>query len=117
MSKRQANRFKEAGFTIEPSEPDRILGRTKPTKIIFPDGTAVTNPTEMRNHLRGNPQARSDLRRAFNPKFAGFADAISNGVFARLKSDKTRKVNGNTDEERDKSVNQATAGEASGVNA
>lgn len=117
MSDRQVRAFQRAGFTIDPSTPDKRFGRTKPVSITFPDGTVVTTPTEMRNHIRGNTPALSALRKAFNYKFAGFSDPTSGRVFAGFKTDKTKKVTGGTAEERDKSITAATSGEKAGVGA
>jgi len=114
MSKKEVERFKKAGFVLEPEEPDRRFGRTKPTSITFPDGTKVNNPTELRNHLNKSAAARSATHKAFNPKFAGYATTISNSIMDRFKSSKTQKIKGDTDEERDKNVTKATSGNGAG---
>lgn len=123
MSKRQVKNFQKAGFTIDPAEPDKRFGRTKPTSITFPKpdgspgGVTVRTPQEMRNHLRGNPPAIGQLRKAFNPISSGFWDPKSGKVFGFFKTDKSKKVVGGTDEERDKSITSATSGQAAGVSA
>jgi len=117
MSKREVQRFRDAGIEIEPSEPNHNFERTKPTKLIFPDGTEITNPNELRNYLRNNPSALSIMRKAFNPKFAGLYSEVSRRVLAGFKTDRTQKVEGNTDEERDQSIDAATAGETAGIDA
>jgi hypothetical protein len=123
MSKRQVNKFKKAGFDIEPAEADKRFGRTKMTSLTFPataEGgprVTVTNPNELRNHLIANPSARSAMRKAFNPTFSGLWDKVSDKVFAKFKTDKSAKAQGATDEERDKAVDAATAGEKAGINA
>ena len=122
MSKRQVTKFKEAGFVIEPSEPDKRFGRTKVTSITFPEnsdgspGATVKTPQELKNHLNKNFDAISHIRAAFSPRFAGFWDAISSKVFAKFKTDKGKKVTGGNAEERDKSITSATAGEKAGLN-
>lgn len=113
MSKKQVAKFKEAGFIIEP-EGD---GRIKPTSITFPDddqgnpGKRITNPNELSDHLRGNPAAQSQIRRAFNPKFAGITDKIANAVLLKMKIDKTSKIP-STDkvEDQEKAITQASEG-------
>jgi hypothetical protein len=123
MSKRQVNKFKKAGFDVEPAEADKRFGRTKMTSLTFPateEGgprVTVTNPNELRNHLIANPAARSAMRKAFNPTFSGLWDKVSDRVFAKFKTDKSAKAQGATDEERDKAVDAATAGEKAGINA
>lgn len=115
MSKREVKAFRNAGFKIEPAEADKVFGRTKPTKITFPDGTEITDPNQLRNHLRNSVEGRSAIRKAFNPKFAGVSDKISNSFFKRYKTDKSKKVEGDTKEERDKSITAATAGQQAGI--
>jgi len=117
MSKREVQRFRDAGIEIEPNEPNHNFERTKPTKLIFSDGTEITNPNELREYLRNNPSALSTMRKAFNPKFAGLYSEVSRRVFAGFKTDRTQKVEGNTDEERNQSIDAATAGETAGIDA
>lgn len=122
FSKTRVQAFIDAGFKIEPSVANVDTGdpqakRTKPTKIIFPDGFEATTPNQLREHTRGNPEALAALRKGFNPTVAGFWDKVANGVFGRYRTDKAGKIEGATEEERNKSVTAATSGEASGVNA
>ncbi|HEX6416319.1 MAG TPA: M23 family metallopeptidase [Candidatus Saccharimonadales bacterium] len=117
MSKRQVTAFKNAGIQIEPNEPDKTFGRTKPTKYTFPDGTVVTTPQQLNNYLRNSVEGRSAMKRAFNPTFAGAFDKLSNGFMKRMKTDKSKKVEGSTKEERDEAITSATAGQQAGVGA
>jgi cell wall-associated NlpC family hydrolase len=117
MSEKEVQRFRDAGIEVEPDEPNRNFGRTKPTKLIFPDGTEVTNPNELRASTRNNPALLSYLRTAFNPKFAGMYDEIARRVFASFKTDRSQKVKGDTEEERNASIDAATAGERAGIDA
>lgn len=117
MSEKEVQRFRDAGIEIEPNEPDRNFGRTKPTKLTFPDGTEITNPSELRTYLRNNPSSLSILRQAFNPKFAGMYSEVARRVFAGFKTDRSQKVQGDTEEERKESISAATAGETAGISA
>lgn len=117
MSKRQVTAFKNAGIQIEPNEPDKTFGRTKPTKFTFPDGTVVTTPQELNRYLRSSVEGRSAMKRAFNPTFAGVYDKISSAFFKRYKTDKSKKVEGDTKEARDEAITSATAGQSAGVGA
>lgn len=117
MSEKEVQRFRDAGIEIEPNEPDRNFGRTKPTKLTFPDGTEITNPSELRTYLRNNPSSLSIMRQAFNPKFAGLYSEVSRRVFAGFRTDRSQKVQGDTEEERNQSVDAATSGETAGINA
>jgi hypothetical protein len=62
---------------------------------------------------RTDVKVRSALNRAYNPLFSGFYDKVSTEVFKKLKTSRTKKVTGNTDEERQKSVKEAASGEKS----
>jgi hypothetical protein len=117
MSEKEVQRFRDAGIEVEPDEPNRNFGRTKATKLIFPDGTEITDPNELRSYLRNNPAALSVLRKAFNPKFAGMYDEIARRVFASFKTDRSQKVKGETKEDRDASIDSVTAGETAGIDA
>jgi len=117
MSDRQVKAFKAAGIQVEPNEPDKSFKRTKPTKFTFPDGTVVTTPQQLNNYLRNSVEGRSVMKRAFNPTFGGVYDKISNGFFKRYKTDKSKKVEGDTKEARDEAITSATAGQSAGVSA
>lgn len=114
MSKRQIQRFRNAGFEVE-TERTKPFGRQRITSMTARDGTKINDPGDLNRLARENVAIRSDLRRVFNPKFVGLSDSIAKKVFHRWNTDKTRKVSGNTDEERDKSVTNATAGEKVGL--
>jgi hypothetical protein len=122
FSKTRVQAFMDAGFTIEPTTAnidtgDPLAKRTKPTKIIFPDGFAATNPNELRDHMVGNAEATAAVRQGFNSGVAAFWDKPANDVLGRNRTDKSQKIEGQTEEERNKSVTTATAGETSGVSA
>lgn len=117
MSKREVQRFRDAGIQIEPDEPNHNFERTKPTKLTFPDGTEITNPNELRTYLRNNPSSISIMRQAFNPKFAGLYSEVARRVFAGFRTDRTQKIQGDTEEERNEALNNATAGETAGIDA
>ena len=113
LSSRQAAKFRAAGFTIE--SDTSFAGRERVTKLSFTDSAGntidVNDPKELWERVRSNPEFASAVRKAYNPKFATLSDKIANKVLKeRFRTDKSKKIVGNTDEERDKAVNAATAG-------
>lgn len=113
LSSRQAAKFRAAGFTIE--SDTSFAGRERVTKLSFKDSAGnvieVNDPKELWEKVRANPEFASAVRKAYNPKFATLSDKVANKVLKeRFRTDKSKKVVGNTDEEREKSLNAATAG-------
>ncbi|HEU4830730.1 MAG TPA: hypothetical protein VFS65_00990, partial [Candidatus Saccharimonadales bacterium] len=116
MTKRQVEKFRKAGFTIDQVE-DSALGRQRIISMTAPDGTKINNPQDLVN-ARKKPAIRSALNKVYNPKFAGLSDAVSKRVFTKFKTNKTKKITGNTLEERNKAFIASTAGvsvDASGI--
>lgn len=111
MSKRQISKFKNAGFQVE-TERTKPFGRERITSMVAPDGTKINDPADLNRLARSNPSVQSSLRATFNPRFAGMSDKIANSRFAKLFVDKASHVAGDTDEERDKSMTEATKGKA-----
>lgn len=109
MSDRQIKKFESAGIKVEKDAniEKSLTGKNSVKKMTFSDGTQITNPAEAKRLLTTNRTVRAELRRAFNPKFAGMYDAISAKVLARYNTSKASKVTGNTDEERDKSLEKS----------
>lgn len=118
MSDRQIKRFKAAGIEVETDGKSKIPPfRNKVKALTFKETVGletreirVTNPSKLRG-LLGERVVRDSLRRAFNPKFAGFQDKVSAKVFDRFKTNKGDKIGNGTDEDRDKALRSAVAGE------
>lgn len=102
MSKAQVARFSAANITVEGGE--NALGRTKPTGFRF--AGEVIPASEFRATMRSNPEFLNAVRRAYNPKFAGFADQIWARYARSVSITKAPNVDGNTDEERAKSIEE-----------
>lgn len=111
MSKRQISKFKNAGFDVK-TETTKPFGRQRIVSMTAPDGSKINDPADLNRLARTNPAVGSALRATFNPRFAGMSDKVANSRFARLFVDKASHVNGDTDEERDKSMTESTKGKA-----
>ena len=115
MSDRQIKKFEAAGIEVEKvGEKNPLTRKTGVKSLSLVDSTGKTikvdDPTKL-NKMLGDRIVRNTLRKAFNPKFAGFYDNVSAKVFSKFRTSKAEKVTGDTDEERNKSVNDAVAGE------
>lgn len=87
MSKRQVANFDKAGITVIADDTTSLLGRTKPTGFEF-DGKKI-DAADFSQELAENAKFRSAIKRAYNPKFAGFTDAVWNKVSSFLKISKS----------------------------
>lgn len=116
MSNRQIRNFEKAGFTIEKDGKTKF-GKNKiaSMQIETSNGKVTINGPKEFNKLLGDRKVRNSLRRAFNPKLAGFSDFVSFKVFGRLKTNKASKLTGSTTEEKNKNLNQAVDGEKAQV--
>ena len=114
MSDRQIRKFDRAGITVDTGNNSKngITRNTRVVSLTFSDGSTASNPAEVRQMLN-NPTVRAEMRRAFNPKFAGMYDKVSASVLKRYNTSKASKVTGNTPEERDASI-EKSAKEGSG---
>lgn len=117
MSDRQVKRFQAAGWEVE-TNGKTTFGKNKVVSLSITDSSGkkitIDNPKQL-NKLVGDAVVRRAVKRAFDPRFYGFFDAVSDKVFTGLKTNKANKVVGDTDADRDKSFNSAMEGEPNGV--
>ena len=108
MSKKQIARFEKAGIKVTyGDEGNTVFGRKKPISFEFEGETIPAN--QFNDRIKNNPKFRSALHKAYNPKFAGFADNIFRKVTTRFRTTKSRMIiEGETDESRLKSIQQVT---------
>ena len=109
MSKTQLSKFEKAGITVVPDADVKpgLFGRTRPAGFEF-DGKPI-NATEFNKMLGNDPKFRSAVKKAYNPKFMGFADEIWQKVAVKLKISKSSvDIDGDTDEDRLKKVQDNT---------
>jgi len=108
---KQLKRLERAG--IKPVGQTRNLGittRTKPTAFEFNGRTIPAS--ELLREASTDSQLRNALRQGYNPKFAGFSDAIS--IKARALAGGLRKspeLKGNTPDERNESLKKLASGD------
>ncbi len=106
MSKKQIEKFEKAGIKVKYTEKN-LFGRAKPTSFEF--GNEKILAKDFNKTLRKKPEFRVAVKKAYNPKFAGFADSLWNKAAAKLGVTKTKtKITGDTDAERLKSVQEQT---------
>lgn len=99
MSKVQVQNFADAGIGVNPAQPNQAFERTKPTSYTF-KGQTIT-PSQFADLAKNDPEFRTALRQAYNPKFAGFwgkawARTAAHFGFSKAKVD----VSGEDDAER-----------------
>ena len=118
MSKRQIERFKKAGFTINETV-DGAFGRQRITNMTAPDGVStISNPQDLTN-LRNSSdpnirnQTRTAMNKVFNPILGSLSDTTALKVLQeKLKTSKSAKLVGATPEELDASFVDSTDGNA-----
>jgi surface antigen len=118
FSDRQLKRFRAAGIEVETAGKSNIPPfRHKVKSLTFKQTVGletrvikVNNPAEL-NRLLGERIVRNGLRKAFNPKFAGFQDAVSEKVFGKFRTSKADKLGTGSTDDMDKSIDDSVAGE------
>lgn len=102
MDKTQVDKWKAAGFTIQPDTPDGD-GRYRVKSITFPDGTTATNSRDFFAHADGSLSARQSVDNVINSRSAPY-----NSKFAKYRKvldkyglSKDRVFSASTDRDRD----------------
>lgn len=109
MSKTQLDKFEKAGIHIIEDADSKagLFGRTRPSRFEF-NGQEI-GAEEFNKLLKTDPEFRSAVKKAYNPKFAGFMDDIWQKVSAKLKISKSDlDIDGETDEDRLKKLQDNT---------
>jgi murein DD-endopeptidase MepM/ murein hydrolase activator NlpD len=83
-------------------------------KITFTDDTGavkeITSAEQLTQELKENPKFKSVWSKGYNPKFAALSDSVVKKVLRNAKASKAGAPKGNTDEERQKSLNDTVGG-------
>lgn len=96
MSSREAKKLAKAGFILQPKEKTK-LGRYKPQSISFKNsaGNTVTVKAEdFSRTLRSNPEFRSKMFKAYNPRFSSLRDKVAGKVYSKFKISLKRSLSG-----------------------
>lgn len=116
MSDKQIKNFEKAGIKVEPAGEKNSLTRKTPVgRLIFTDSAGneapIKNIGELNKKL-GDPNIRSQLRRAYNPKFYSLADKVGLKVLTeKLHTSRAKKLTSNDPKKLDEDITKATAGE------
>ncbi|MEI6054359.1 MAG: hypothetical protein WCQ49_03275, partial [Candidatus Saccharibacteria bacterium] len=109
MSDRQIKRFKNAGIEVEIDPDGKTLGRNRVTGLKMEGSQTTIKANQLTDELNKNPKFRASVKKAYNPLFAGFADKIWNKTLFKFKiTEKGIKIEGDTDAEKAKSIQEDT---------
>lgn len=87
MSSKQVEKLKAAGIEVQGKEV--IGGRVKPTALVLlSDPDNPINPRDFTRRANADPEFRSALREAYNPKFAGTVGKAWAAVATMFKTSK-----------------------------
>lgn len=118
ISAKQVEKFKAAGIDME-MDTDQGFGKNRGriTKISFTDPDtkevlSITKAEELQKALLNakNTPFRAAMLKGYNPLFSSVSDKLAMGVMSRLKISKGSNITGETDEERQKRVNDIVSG-------
>lgn len=115
MSDTQAKRFKAAGIDVERKQGFILKNRGQITKMTFVGGDGkkieITSAEQLHRMSLDNIEFRAAKIQAYNPLFRTLnpTDKIVNSVLKRMKA-RAIPVTGDTDEERQKRLNDAVGG-------
>lgn len=113
VSETQAKNFAKHGIEITYDKSKSVIpGRGQATRfaVTHPETGQVhyaTNPNQLYQLMNGDAAIRSQFIRAHNPTFISMSDRVAKLTFRLLGASKASKITGNTDEEREKSLNNA----------
>lgn len=112
MSDRQVEKYAAKGIVIERDMKGSALpNRGRVTSMTFPnpDGESirVSSAADLANRMRNDTAVRSGMQRAANPWFASMTDKTMKTTLKLLGTSKSSRINGSTNEERERAVNNA----------
>lgn len=120
ITERQAEKFKAAGIDIQIAENRTWYNnkRGQIEKITFTDPNDKQSPIEITKAedlqkallSRDNTPFRAAMLKGYNPLFAGLTDKVMLNTLRGFKATKGLVATGNTDEERQKKVNDMVTG-------
>lgn len=102
ISEKQATRLKAQGIDVE-GDSTKIGNRIKPTSYTFNGGDSM-DPKTFAARMKTDPALSSAMRKAYNPKYAGFADKIWGKVATKLGITKQRALVDGKDDAKTKAL-------------
>ncbi len=106
MSKSQIAKFEAAGIKVDYDEKN-LLGRAKPKSLIYKD--TKISADKFKSLLNENPEFRSAVKTAYNPKYAGFTDNIWKLAASKLGINKAKvSFDGESEADKLKEVQEKT---------
>lgn len=98
FSQKQLNKLRKAGFKTTPADPKKIgSGRYKVDSIDYTDKSGKTrriSPRDMNRQYRINPEFRSRMNKAYNPKWNMLRDSRAGKVLNRFNVKLNRIIGG-----------------------
>jgi len=117
LSDKQVEKFKAAGIEIETTPADQrkwYNNRGQIEKISFKDDKGnkidITKPENLQKELLSNVPFRAAMIKGYNPLFASLTDKTALSVIRKLKISRAPVVTGESDEERQKRINDVVSG-------
>lgn len=113
VSNKQAEKFAKHGIIVDRDMSKSLLpNRGQATRFTFVDPetgakTYITNAADLHRLTTNNVAARAQLTKAYNPVFTSLSDKVARASMRYLGTSKASKITGDTDEEREKSINTA----------
>lgn len=113
VSESQVKKFAQHGVVIDYDKSKSIIpGRGKATRFTFIDpDTGVkkyaTNPNQLYSLMNNDVAVRAQMIKAHNPTFISMSDKVAKLSLRLLGASKASKINGDTDEARERSINTA----------
>lgn len=113
MSEKQIKNLKASGIevAVDESESKTLTGRSKVKGLIFDDKTISAE--NLNDEIMKNPKFRSAIHKAYNAKFAGFADKVWTKFSSKKKISKAAPdLEGKDDDAKLKKIQDVTKGDA-----
>ncbi|HEY8886524.1 MAG TPA: hypothetical protein VIM31_03455 [Candidatus Microsaccharimonas sp.] len=104
ISEKQAGLLKAQGIDVE-GNSTKIGSRIKPNSYTFKGGQPM-DAKAFAAKIKTDPELSAAMRKAYNPKFAGFADSIWNKVAGKLGVTKQRALADGDDAAKQKALDE-----------
>lgn len=113
MSDKQVKDFEKNNSGVKIEREDIANGKGKVSRITFDskdNPEDITDPKQLQKRLSLNPEFQAAWTKGFNAKYMSAADKVALFVLGKNKASKAENISGNTDEERQKKLNDVAGG-------